>query len=296
MNICTNKNCQIGNNDAPMVCCWICQKPMHAKCAGFGGNVADSINNSGSGVTWSCDHCRVPLKDIYRFLNLTKNSISDMAKEFDSLYNKFKIREENFTNFKFSECDTLSSPKRKKTNTRALRSTTALAEKPSTSSNPQPPTITISNVTNIEKPTTSAPDSCIIDVGSPICPNNNNNNDPGPSSVLNINTNLPTLRSVPKRKSIFVSRLDPNTSEQDVANFINSKLKSKATFFVKKFNFNYERDVSSFKVTPPLGDFAKILDENFWPTDTLVHEFIERPRNRVKTVLLTNPSTPSSKN
>lgn len=297
MKICTFKNCQVGSTDAAMICCWICAKPMHAKCAGFGGIVADSINDSSTGVFWSCEDCRGPVKDITRFINITKNSFFEMSKDFSSLFNKFKSQEENFKKLKISESEILSSPKRKKTNTRALRSNSALVENSSTSSNPPLPNNSQNNAGNVEVSATIAPEPARIDPGTPSgVINNSNTNETGPLPLVKMGTSEPILKSVPKKKSLFVSRLDPTTSEQDVANFINAKLKNKATIFVKKFHFNYERDVASFKITPPAIDFPKILDKNFWPPDILTHEFIERPKARVKTTLLPTPATPSSKN
>lgn len=89
-------------------------------------------------------------------------------------------------------------------------------------------------------------------------------------------------------KSIFVSRFAADTSEEDLLYFIKSKLNVvNINISVSKFRFAYERITSSFKITLPGDLYNKVIDQRFWPENTMVHEFISR--SQPKTLLATLP-------
>lgn len=103
--------------------------------------------------------------------------------------------------------------------------------------------------------------------------NNNNNN------TINLDY---TLNVVPPRKTVFVSRLTPDTVENNIKNFIRVKCPhfNENDCNVFKFSYSQPRDISSFKITVPLKIFDTIIDESFWPQGVLVKEFLPRERQR----------------
>ena len=64
------------------------------------------------------------------------------------------------------------------------------------------------------------------------------------------------LVGVPPKKQIFVSRLAPDTTSDDVKAFIQAKYKANVT--VEKFKFTYLREISSFKISVTAEHFNKI--------------------------------------
>lgn len=102
-------------------------------------------------------------------------------------------------------------------------------------------------------------------------------------SVLNsqstTRTTLPKpLVAAQVKKSIFVSRLSAETSALDVDHHIKSKLSIDSGVTVKKFNFPYNRYISSFKITVFDEFYPSLIDTNFWPSKVLVKDFISKEK------------------
>ena len=68
---------------------------------------------------------------------------------------------------------------------------------------------------------------------------------------------------IPSKKSIFISRLAKDTLVD-----------------IRKFNFNYDRSISSFKIDDET--FKKILDSSFWLSGAFVHKFNPKLRNHTE--------------
>lgn len=93
---------------------------------------------------------------------------------------------------------------------------------------------------------------------------------------------------IPPAKCIFVSRFAVDTSEGDILYYLNSKLNLlNKKISVHKLRFSYQRSISSFKITLPSDLFNNVLDQGFWPVNTLVHEFIQK--SQPQTSLATLP-------
>ncbi|XP_067635321.1 uncharacterized protein [Eurosta solidaginis] len=88
------------------------------------------------------------------------------------------------------------------------------------------------------------------------------------------------VTAVPPRRAVFVSRLHASLTENDIAHYVCSKLGVAPTsnINVYKFNFKYERDISSFKISLSDEYFDKVLDSSFWPKHTVVHLFTRKAR------------------
>lgn len=81
------------------------------------------------------------------------------------------------------------------------------------------------------------------------------------------------IRAVPKLGYVHVYRLDPNTREETVSNYIKSIVPdSKCEILTSKFPDVY----ASFKVTLPLNDVDKIMNPSVWPVGTRVSRFFHR--------------------
>lgn len=105
-----------------------------------------------------------------------------------------------------------------------------------------------------------------------------------------MNTSCPTGNSVPStslvvvppRRTIFLSRLSPATSIDNIRSYIKSTsvgLNDK-DFTVLKFNYSEPRDIASFRILVPDWIFETLVDRSAWPDGTLVREFIRRERVR----------------
>lgn len=118
-----------------------------------------------------------------------------------------------------------------------------------------------------------------------------------PSSLMSTNPVQLVVVSRIVKKSIFVSRLATDTSEQNILDYIASRINIGVDidkFLCRKFKFNGAREVSSFKITPPEVLFHQLLSSDFWPTGVIIHEFVVRPRRQAQQ--LASPVSLHSKN
>lgn len=118
-----------------------------------------------------------------------------------------------------------------------------------------------------------------------------------PSSLLSTNPVQLVVVSRIVKKSIFVSRLATDTSEQNILDYIVSRINMGVDIdnvHCRKFKFNGAREVSSFKITPPEELFQQLLSSDFWPTGVIIHEFVVRPRRQAQQ--LASPVPLHSKN
>lgn len=85
------------------------------------------------------------------------------------------------------------------------------------------------------------------------------------------------LRAVEKREWIFVSRLAPDVIKQDLVSYLtDSHVTAECVELTPKHN-----SYKSFKVgvTPDLT--SKILDASFWPSGTLVRNFVPKKKDEI---------------
>ncbi|KAL9925421.1 uncharacterized protein ACN2A1_013052 isoform 1-T3 [Glossina fuscipes fuscipes] len=91
------------------------------------------------------------------------------------------------------------------------------------------------------------------------------------------------LTAVPPRKAIFVSRLAPETSVDNVKSYLAAKVPSVNLKRVSIFKMapSQSRAISSFKILVPTENSDMLLNKSLWPVGSLIKEFIprDRPRN-----------------
>ncbi|XP_067623940.1 uncharacterized protein [Eurosta solidaginis] len=87
------------------------------------------------------------------------------------------------------------------------------------------------------------------------------------------------VTAIPQSDSIFVARLNLQTTENDISNYICSKLGvafDGKLLKIFKFPLKSESKSSSFRITLPENFFDTVLDSTFWPKHCLVRKYISR--------------------
>jgi len=102
-------------------------------------------------------------------------------------------------------------------------------------------------------------------------PNNRTDNVAVPASKISI------LNVVAPRKQVFVLRLSSDTTCESVAAYISKKVSPNVS--ITKFNFDFSREIESFKIGVPYHSFTIICYPKFWPPPMIVNEFKSKRRS-----------------
>lgn len=92
-------------------------------------------------------------------------------------------------------------------------------------------------------------------------------------------SSVPILSAVPKPACIFVSRLAPSTTADDVSKYIASKCNVPLNEGYSCVHLNSAADnrfVSSFKIFVDNKLAESLTQMAFWPAGSIVHEFVAR--------------------
>lgn len=314
---CSYNGCKLENSKERLISCWLCDNLSHLCCAGFNGRHYDAICDRNKGLRWSCWDCRQLDVDFYKLFREAKRGISELKKVFHTTHEKILRMEDMFKNFNISEKtpkkkkSTLTVNDNVGTITSPLDSNLISLFSPiidvndsqsqglsSDSSGAQISTAVIAgNPVDVANPVVSKTSGAQISSADVIVDGN-------PVDVANpepLVTNVPTnpcssivnptnqtdnsipafsLVVVPPRRTIFLSRLSPTTSTDNIRTYIKSKcvgLKDN-DFNVLKFNYSEPRDIASFKIFVPDRIFDTLVNKSTWPEGTLVKEFIRRER------------------
>jgi len=85
------------------------------------------------------------------------------------------------------------------------------------------------------------------------------------------------LRVVNPRNQIFISRFAEETTENDIISYIKENVgRPEMAVTVYKFKFADKRSISSFKITVPHELFDTLVNNDFWPVNAVVHEYVHR--------------------
>lgn len=297
--------CNITNLNERVLTCWLCDKHGHLKCAGFTGRHFDLITDRKNGLRWACINCRSLEVDFYRLFKESKIEIAAMKKDFNAVHTRLENFEKLFMNFEYVD----GSPKRKKSSAIASGENLITLNSPSvapprknlgtlhTENQLAPPALYSSVCSNVNPATASSPSvKTPVEVqSSEVTPNNPQI---PPSIIICAPENAPSTSNndlivVAPRKSIFVSRLHPSTSVDNISNYIKSKIQNVLDndYNILKFNSSIPRDLSSFKITVHSKLYDLMLKDSFWPDGTLVKEFeFRKRRNFVKPITLPSDS------
>lgn len=296
---CLLKNCNIKNDDERMIVCWLCHECCHFKCSGLSGLVAEAVSKN-KGLHWCCENCRKFGVNYYRFFQETKNKFTELQKEAIKLNDRISAYGKLFDDFK--SLDNLKSPPQSSPKRRKSARNMNKDKRDDQENVSAPPcnsasdgNVQFSNITELNSNNLYRESDCIVP-SSNITELNSTNlypNVSNPPQSININppgsinsdSRYIPLRAVPPKKTIFVSRLHYDTTSESVDLYIRNAIGSDADISIQKFNFSQPRSISSFKITISTDIFETLINPNFWPTNTLVREYIYKARPQSIAVL-----------
>nr|AMS38366.1 hypothetical protein [Bactrocera tryoni] len=276
---CNFPNCSVKGESERFVSCWLCDGLAHLKCAGLTGRILDSILDS-KGLRWSCLKCRPTEIELFKVFKQARNGFKEIGRELETLTEKFRHYETLFQSFQcLNTRDENPKPKRKRPSDEDT-TVSSLKRMP-------PPAIDLINLASPcpqgEKvPSAQDTEKTVTEYGK-----RKTSQDPPPNTSKSANKNLVVI---PRKKAIFISRLAADTTVEDIKSYISSKLKTVDTD-IRKFNFKYNRDISSFKIDVSADNFQLILDNSFWPSGVFVREF-EHKRDKPPVVITKMPRNP----
>jgi len=94
-----------------------------------------------------------------------------------------------------------------------------------------------------------------------------------------LSSSIKTVAPLHKPAEVFLSRLSPETSEENLVTYVNSQFKSVTNVTCNKLNTKYP-DYSSFKLSIHGISFKDSVDPDNWPQGTLVKRFFSSNSNR----------------
>ena len=88
-------------------------------------------------------------------------------------------------------------------------------------------------------------------------------------------TNTNSFRGAPEpRRDIFLSRVDSETTDNDIENYIKEKGCRLTTLTLKS---HPESKFKSYQITVPVSEYGVVMSAEFWPVGVAVRPF-RRPR------------------
>ncbi|KAH8250822.1 hypothetical protein KR032_012153 [Drosophila birchii] len=291
--VCFSKTCKKAVLSSDLtIGCWLCENILHAKCIGVNGRTVDDVRKN-IGLRYCCDACRDVERKMMSFMRQTKGSFKELLSSFNKTHNIFLALDKQFNSLTLLN----ESPRRKKTATGVQQGDGSL--QPAAGAQQQPPlTLPTTSESNPRILRSSVRKEAVSEgaVGLNVPPPISISSPTGaqiltPHSPVNLNlspqelpANMGTsgtlsvppqaLIAIPPTKQIFVSRLSPGQTSEDVIAFIRGKVRAvNLKLKVEKFKFSYARDISSFKINVPKEFFGTICSTKFWPEYVVVKEY-----------------------
>lgn len=87
-----------------------------------------------------------------------------------------------------------------------------------------------------------------------------------------------SLKIAELKTTLYVSRFDNSVTENNIRNFVDSKITGN-TIQVEKIIQRNPTQFGSFKLTIPNKDFKTYMNKEFWPAGTVFRKFIEKKYN-----------------
>lgn len=284
-NKCPIAFCKVSSVSEPMITCFgPCQSKFHAICLGIPIVCIEKFRDPMSGFKYICSNCRdISIGSIFEdfnrmemnFLALRTKFLSFQRSSFEIVDgltsdNSSKIGSSVKRNAK--DMDELAVPVPKKMSTRS--STRARVQEVVVNN-------LINNNNNVAPISTSLGSSSATSLSTDAASSQSMAPVPTPSPIALTPTNSVGLTAVPKPASIFVSRLNPMATVEQVTDHISLNFGNCNIIKVKKLT-NNRRPVSSFKIDVNRESADSLLQEDFWPDGTYVKMFENRTENTVK--------------
>lgn len=300
---CININCAVKSDNERQIACWLCDNLSHAKCAGIAARVADCLNVD-RGVRWCCPKCKKIEISFYRFFKGMQSEFSEMERDLSALSYRFSKFTKMFNEFpeidQFVNSPSRSSQKRKGAPKQTI---------PSLNVNASPCLIEVNSpMPDSENPETRQISGESVALTSVVVPDNlgfsqqqaEMSSDSGNTVSLrpcSSGSQTRELTVIPSRRSVFVSRLSPDTTVDDINFYLSSRVDSLDSISIYKLNSTFSNRVASFKILVSDTMFGKLVDFNFWPSGALVKEFVYRDNfRRSNLASLPKPNVTAPKN
>lgn len=253
---CSVKNCKTVGPNELYVRCWMCEDEFHGKCVGLPNSFTNGLREPSYNCRWSCDSCNKKTTDFFKLFKQCRAVFLDISKDLTGIQTKLSMYEDAFKTFSVLNNSVDSPPRKKKTRSNSKSVSNAPV------------------IDQLQIPNKGVEAMCTdnIELSPQII------SVPSTSASSNLIAPPKNLVAIAPRKTIFISRLAADTSENDIIGFINKKLKNTSDVIVNKFNFSNPRLTSSFKLFVSDELFNSLLSPSFWPQNTLVKEFVYKNR------------------
>lgn len=252
-------------NSPTLSCSGICQKFFHAKCVALTGPMRDAIMKGGNGLFWYCQECRDQAAALY---------VSKILK-YRELLNGFMNQLKNLESQVASASADISSVSESIPDSLLRNLPNIILSPPTPAADTGSSNYEFPSEQTAQQSTSST--SQTTDGLSPGSSNSDSAND-----VLNP-VGLVVVPPAPRSKVVFLSRLSPDTTEDQLIAHVKLKcagLTSASKLVCRKLTSKFRPPsdalLSSFKLFVPSELFDKICNSTFWPTGVLVKEFIPR--------------------
>jgi len=277
----------------------MCEKTAHIKCIQYKYTLFEALTNK-TDAHWFCPDCNKHLHNYAKSFKRTHQYFNQIKKKFDTLSTEFSECSKAFHDFQ-----TIVKPVSKITNTNMPLSTPpsqgsnlnlikkvprtrqgSLYTTPNSSPNVITPPSTKSQITDKNIPIVNLTNATPLVNQNVTRTQTDGGQQATSSSVSRVHpigalkskpVTISSLVGVPRRKSIFVSRLAECTTPENVTEYLASKLNISdlSLFRVRKIKTNVKRDISSFIINVPNVEFNTVVNVNFWPVHCVVHEFMD---------------------
>jgi len=271
------------------VVCWFCNNTLHAKCAGITAGAAEDLKDPDKGTFWVCLKCRPIMRNTQKTVCGMRSMLSELTKDYKAMGDKLRDYLDVFGNCDLFQSTSgnnhltlnlhgvsvspsaynASEPVAATSNNNTVNNNELAPVDVTSNNNNVVPAINTAGDTNRQQNVTPAPHSRDSSQASEL--------GVVPASHSRDSIQVSELGVVPAKKELFISRLTPTTSAEDISSYVLKRLPS-ASISVFKFNFTYEREVSSFKISANNDTFDQIKLSTFWPKGIRVHEFTSRTR------------------
>lgn len=102
-------------------------------------------------------------------------------------------------------------------------------------------------------------------------------------TIIGTGVSVDSLQVVEPRKTMFVSRLHKDVSEQDVLSYLKDKFNVEDVScrrIVPRLINEADRNFSSFRINVPISCVDSLLQPSSWPFGSLIKEFVNYPKKR----------------
>lgn len=298
-------------------CSW-CDAFAHSTCSGINLRSFNIITDPTNGLNWSCPKCRAHNADLFKFVRQVKEGMRVIGKDLLELMDKFQSLDTLFNSPNFvvntvslnGNLHTVNQPppksrcNKESVNRPLLRSVVNVKEQPKTTDSMPVIVINDGDGTKTSSSVVESNDTSVDEVNSNtvIGLQTSTESKPITKSRANVSPSLITtvsdvtrlsdekvvnsaksLRIIPSRKSIFITRFANETTVDDLQSYITTNCSDIVDTELNIFKLisSRPREICSFKITVSAKWYEKLLKKSFWPEGVFIRPFV--PRNKTQT-------------